>query len=146
MISKNIFYMLKKTYKNPCSIKGRSSRKEYTVFLLSYFIVFYCLYFLTLQEIHVVITILTFLFLLITAVVSFCLNIRRLHDINISGWWHLFYIIITSLIYFYFVGKDDGFSIRTKVIEYGSFALMEMFLIFTKGTQGANRYGEPPQH
>ena len=145
----DIFISFFYTCKNIMDIKGRANRRQYV-----YYLIVQIIFNISLYPIHTLYLSKTPYFILyfilvvqaIFALVSLSLNIRRLHDINISGWWYLFYIIITSLIYFYFVGKDDGFSIRTKVIAYGTFVFMELFLTFTKGTEGENRYGEPPQH
>jgi|TARA_B110000503_G_C7045563_1_gene370089 uncharacterized membrane protein YhaH (DUF805 family) len=145
----NIFTSFISTCKNIIDFKNRADRKQYI-----YYVIVQIIFNISLYPIHTLYLsktpyfILYFILLVqaIFALVLLSLNIRRLHDINISGWWYMFYIIMTSLIYFYFVGKDDGFSIRTKIIAYGTFVFMKLFLIFTKGTQGTNRYGKPPQH
>ena len=67
-----------------------------------------------------------------------------MHDFNVSGWWLILYIIITSLIFFYFVGKDNSFSLTSKIIGYGSLITLKLFLIFKKGSLTTNKYGEPP--
>ena len=60
------------------------------------------------------------LFLLITAVPSLAVSIRRLHDIDRSGWWSLL-IVIPFL---------------------GTIWLLVLFCL--KGTPGENRFGEDP--
>jgi|TARA_B110000503_G_C7021612_1_gene360031 uncharacterized membrane protein YhaH (DUF805 family) len=143
IMKNNIFSIIKKTYKNPCTIKGRSSRKEYIVFLLSFFIVFYCLYFLISQKIHFIITVLTFLFLLVTAVVSFCLTIRRLHDVNFSSYWIV--ITIPLFIVSFIAEIKTSNSIYFDLVIFYS-TIQSLLLCFFKGTKGTNRYGEPPQY
>ena len=60
------------------------------------------------------------LFFLSIAQVFFVTH-RRLHDLNASGWWQL----ITF-------------------IPFGQ--MLMIAFIFFKGTEGVNRYGEPPQY
>lgn len=145
----NIFTSFLGTCRKIIDFKSRSSRTEYI-----YYMMVLILFNISLYPIHtsyiteIPIFILYFsLFVQATfIIISISLNIRRLHDINISGWWYLFYIIITSLVYFYFVGKDDGFSLRAKIFAYSTFVLMKLFLIFFKGTPGPNKYGPPPEY
>lgn len=142
-MKKNIWYVLKKTYKNPYKIKGRSSRKEYITFLLSFFIIFYFLYFLTFQKIHFIISVLTFLFLAATAIISFCLTVRRLHDINFSGCWVFITIplFIVTFIMEYKISNPIYFDF---VVGYST--IQGILLCFFKGTEGPNKYGDPPEY
>jgi uncharacterized membrane protein YhaH (DUF805 family) len=145
----NIFISFWDTCKKIIDFKSRANRTEYI-----YYIIVQVIYNISLYPIHTLYLKKTPLFVLyffvliqiIFVLITFSLNIRRLHDINISGLWYILYIIVTSLIYFYFVGKDDGFSLRTKIIGYSSFVFMKLFLIFFKGTPGANKYGDPPEY
>ena len=65
--------------------------------------------------------------------------VRRLHDLNFSGWWYLFFMTPISL----------GFSTVGKNIDklfYVSIAFLIIFIILMcrKGTPTTNKYGEPP--
>ena len=59
--------------------------------------------------------------LLIAAVVgSYMISIRRLHDLDKSGWWILvFFVAYVDIIF-------------------------SLYLLFAPGTHGYNRYGEDP--
>jgi uncharacterized membrane protein YhaH (DUF805 family) len=105
--------------------KGRGSRKEYVIkFLLILFfgitwdytkkytnnkiIEFFYVFFLGASLIMMVFQYIP-------------LSIRRLHDLNASGW----YVLLTFA-------------------PFGQFLIL--WLMFKKGTEGVNRYGEPPQY
>lgn len=61
------------------------------------------------------------LILLIYCVQIIPLIHRRLHDLNLSGWWQLMMIIPCG-------------------------QLMMIGFIFFKGTEGPNKYGDPPEY
>ena len=148
MIS-NIFFSFFNTCKKITKLKNRASRREYiyyTIVLIAFNILLYPIHSIFLQQIPLVILYFFLLVQTIFVLITLSLNIRRLHDINISILWYIFYIIVTSLIYFYFVGKDDGISLRAKMFAYSSFIFMKLFFIFFKGTEGLNKYGPPPEY
>ncbi|WPY01556.1 DUF805 domain-containing protein (plasmid) [Candidatus Trichorickettsia mobilis] len=108
------------------TFKGRSDRKEYILksllFILCFIIWSYSGNFssnnnflLKLYEIII------FILLLIMFLQSIPLNVRRLHDVNCSGWW--------TLISF---------------IPFGQPVML--FLMIIKGTSGTNKYGEEPTY
>jgi uncharacterized membrane protein YhaH (DUF805 family) len=53
-------------------------------------------------------------------IVSLSINVRRLHDLNMSGWWYLAFLI-------------PGINV-----------ILGLILLFFKGTEGPNRYGTDP--
>ena len=67
------------------------------------------------------------------------LTIRRFHDINLSGWWYLFYCVLPlAIILIAFVSS-----------LYLMFLLLIMFIYFVylmakKGTEGPNEFGNDP--
>lgn len=63
-----------------------------------------------------------FVWVLILALVipSLSITVRRLHDINYSGWWYL--LVVVPVV---------GF-------------LVYLVLLFWRGTKGANRFGQDP--
>lgn len=139
----NILHVLKNTYRRPLNIKGRSNRKEHNIFLLSFFSIFYFLYFLVLQKIHFIIPVITFLFLTVSAIIGFCLTIRRLHDINFSSYWIL--ITIPLLIIGFIVEIKTSNSIFFEfIIVY--LTIQSLLLCLLKGTEGINKYGPPPEY
>lgn len=118
--------------KNYLTVEGRAGRKEFwyflliflTVLVISTVVLFYVVYNIGSSS-HPVLSILVwviylfiFCWLLFTFIPLISVSIRRLHDINLSGWWLLLY----------FTG-------------IGSLALIIMFCIDSKPTE--NRWGKP---
>ena len=110
--------------------KGRSGRQEYILrFLMMWFSLFLCnitsKFFHSINENTVMLLFSVFLLficvvLLVLSVIQvFFVTHRRLHDLNASGWWQLVTFIPSG-------------------------QLLMIGFIFFKGTQGANKYGEPP--
>ncbi len=110
--------------------KGRSGRQEYILrFLMMWFSLLLCniagKFFQSINE-NIVILLFS-VFLLFICVVLLALSViqvffvthRRLHDLNASGWWQL-----------------------VTFIPFGQ--ILMIGFIFFKGTDGPNKYGEPP--
>jgi hypothetical protein len=132
--------------------QGRTSRKELWLFLICSMLlmfilegIFFILSILAssgyiLKDISFLLKLsinsLFFIFFTIPLIAVF---VRRLHDLNFSGWWYLFFMTPISL----------GFSTVGKNVDklfYVSIALLILFifLMCKKGTPGPNKYGEPP--
>lgn len=113
--------------KNPFQIKGRSNKKEYiiniSIFVL---LILVRIYFfdqyrgVEKSNLIIILNIFTACLLLLWIIQYFSLAIRRLHDLNTSGW----YVLLTF-------------------IPFGQFLIL--WLMFKKGTEGTNRYGEQPK-
>ena len=108
------------------TLKGRSSRKEYIYkFIISF--IFFILAVYTkdkcLEATIINIVYLGILIILIDILIIqyFPLAIRRLHDLNASGW----YILLMF-------------------VPFGQ--LLILWLMFKKGTTGPNKYGDPPKY
>ena len=73
------------------------------------------------------------------------LIVRRLHDLNINGW--PFFIIFNLVIvtFLFFVDKDFLFENITLSI-YSLLVIINAPLLFIKGTEGVNRFGEPQKN
>ena len=112
---------------NLFSFKGRASRKEYIVKLITIIIIFFILqlnleyenphnnwFFIIILGISVVLA-------WIAIFQYFPLAVRRLHDFNVEGW----FVLISF-------------------VPFGQ--LLILWLMFKKGTDGVNDYGEPPQY
>ncbi len=85
----------------------RSSRKEFWYWQLFRILMFLSITYLESLGLSGLLFISNFIFLIPEIAVS----IRRLHDINKSGWWILLTITIIGiipLIYFYCIKGDDG--------------------------------------
>lgn len=68
--------------------------------------------------------------LVIQAALILQVTIRRLHDINLSGWWVLLCAVLFYIEQFYIVSILG--------------AIFLLILILKKGTKGPNRFGEDP--
>ncbi|NQV77659.1 MAG: DUF805 domain-containing protein [Lutibacter sp.] len=114
-------------FKRLFSFKGRSSRKEYTArLLLIIFIMILWTYTIDLYDNKD--NLFSFIYIvslgtfgIIMFFQYFPLTIRRLHDLNASGW----YVLITFL-------------------PFGQFLIL--WSIFKKGTQGSNKFGDSPDN
>lgn len=68
------------------------------------------------------------LFFLGTVIPSIAVNVRRLHDRDLSGWWYL------------------GFLVLSNVPYLGALvSLAYVVVMFLPGTPGPNRFGEDPK-
>ncbi|MCE2731538.1 MAG: DUF805 domain-containing protein [Rickettsiaceae bacterium] len=113
--------------RNLFSFKGRASRKEYIVKLITIVIIFFILQ-LNLEYIDendswvlIILSCISVLLAYISIFQYFPLAIRRLHDLNSSGW----FVLISF-------------------VPFGQ--LLILWLMFKKGTDGVNDYGEPPTY
>jgi uncharacterized membrane protein YhaH (DUF805 family) len=108
---------------NLFSLNGRSKRKEYVV-RLSLTVSIFVTWVYTedyIQDVNwfSMLYVMGFCFLVFIAFFQYIpLAVRRLHDLNSSGW----YVLITFL-------------------PFGQ--LLILWLMFKKGTPGSNKYGEP---
>ena len=122
-----IRYIIKLLTNNLFFLKGRASRKEYVCRVL-----FFIFLLLLNNEISrynpsptplylAILAIILSLLLLIYTLQYFFLAVRRLHDLNSSGW----FVLISF-------------------VPFGQ--LLILWLMFKKGTDGVNDYGEPPDY
>jgi len=114
--------------KNIFFIKGRSNKREYCLSIsLFILIVIFRIYYIDQfrgidkSTFVVMLNIITALFLFLWILQYFPLSIRRLHDLNASGW----YVLLTF-------------------VPFGQ--LLILWLMFKKGTTGPNKYGPPPEY
>ena len=90
---KNIIKILVEPYKKFVDFTGRARRREYWLFILSYWV--------GAMLIAVLSDIMALAFLLLATIPMISVSVRRLHDINKSGWWFL--IMFIPIIGFYFI-------------------------------------------
>ena len=108
---------VKSCFRRYVDFQGRSSRSEYWWFILFYIIVYVVL--LLAAAVVPILGILALVFVLAIILPSLAVSIRRLHDLDKSGWWILIsFVPIIGLILLYW------------------FCL--------KGTDGDNRFGPDP--
>jgi len=154
--------------------KGRARRAEYWQFILFQFLVGFVLSFVaTLSGKGSPLNILSVIFSLAMLIPTYAVSVRRLHDINRSGWWLLLpsaVFAVTLLIFVFTQGMAMAESLsgmpssqlspadmmRGSVSAVGSFmawVVLPTFLacvvtfIFhvTPGTEGSNRFGPDPK-
>jgi uncharacterized membrane protein YhaH (DUF805 family) len=129
------------------TLKGRSRRLEYGVFLLFSFAVGFIGGIVDallasvagFSFVNVVLSLLLF-------IPSITVSVRRLHDINLSGWWILSPIVIFAVtaLFLYLMQPQNLFSI---IVGFGFCMLFNiaftLFLIFKDGVPEENKWGEP---
>ncbi|MFC4740292.1 DUF805 domain-containing protein [Flavobacterium ponti] len=112
---------------NYANFEGRARRKEYWSYLLVYFLIFLPIYVLTIGSIVSESAvfgslggILMVIFALGMFIPNLAVSVRRLHDVNKSGW-----TLLLGLIPFV--------------------SLYLLYLYFSEGTNGPNDYGNDPK-
>lgn len=115
----NEFMMVIKNY---AGFSGRAGRKEYWMFYLIYMLILIGLSILGAMlpvSMASMFSILIGIFVLALLIPTIAVNVRRLHDSDRSGWWMLLSLIPLAGLYV-------------------------LYLLIIEGTQGANRFGNPP--
>ena len=111
--NENFIGLYLKALKQYTVIDGRSSRSEYWYFMLVFMLGIFILTIIDLMigtyADEVGLGILGGVFTLVNLIPSITIAIRRLHDINKSGWWYFINIIplIGPLVFFYFTIIDS---------------------------------------
>ena len=108
------------------SLNGRSNRKEYIARILLTFLIFFSWpYIKNWKQEQFHLSLICGLVLVVCMLVSliqyFPLSVRRLHDLNTSGW----YVFLTF-------------------VPFCQFFIL--WLMFKEGTEGPNKYGEEPKY
>lgn len=142
-------------WKRYFDFKGRTSRSNFWWAILGQFIV--SIFVGVLANILTSDAVNT-LWSLVTLIPGLSLNVRRLHDVDRSGWWIvLVYVPIvlfvvsltltTASLVMSAEAASGGFGLAT--IVFGLLALIVaiyfIILFVKKGVQGENRYGMPDQ-
>ncbi|MFK7973653.1 MAG: DUF805 domain-containing protein [Rickettsiaceae bacterium] len=133
----NILLYFKKFFKT----KGRDGRKVFFIFTI--------IYYLLNMILDVIIDksnfFLEYLLIIILFISYFNFTIRRLHDLNISGWMFVFINVILFLIYYY-IYETSFFQQYCSIIFWIVTISLIIPLIIVKGTEGPNKYGNPPKY
>ena len=129
-----IFTLLKKCF----NFSGRAARLEFWMWYVSSFIVLISFFVLLELDYFRV-------FLLIFIILSFiplsALLVIRLHDIDISGWYILFIIIIfilNNVLEFPTENQQFGIKVISNIVY-----LWFLYWLCKKGNKNANRFGIP---
>ncbi|MBF95796.1 MAG: Inner membrane protein YhaI [Alphaproteobacteria bacterium MarineAlpha9_Bin4] len=131
----NFFQAINICFKKYTVLKGRANRAEYWYWRLFEFFLAYISFRLdniffgenTSGSFSLFIFFFTFL-------PGICVSVRRLHDVNKSGWWLL--LPFLGMIFFFFT-KNTNMSIILSVISF----LILLFWFLSPGTRGENRFG-----
>lgn len=138
-------------FKKYAVFKGRASRSEFWYFFLFNTIVslvttlvFLLLIFLLGKEKWMILP--SFLLMIYSFVIilpSSAVYVRRLHDVGVSGWWYLVYVVLSVL---GGVCQICNISIAS-VLMFITISMGIFMFIFTlmKGGKGENKYGPMPE-
>lgn len=134
--------------KNLFGFKGRARRREYIIRTLTMAVLLYCwqqvkddynnsssIFIIYLGVVYVIIGI-------IYIMQFFFLLVRRLHDLNLRGWWIIVFIFVPFCILTMAI-------INQNITNNIALCLPIIFLLYTackKGNSSANKYGEPPEY
>ena len=125
MIEKSLFtYFIEAFTKNYVNFKGRARRKEYWGFTLFYALIFAILGAFAFTGIGVILFLVVFV---VTLPPSISLTVRRLHDINLSGWFTLYMLIMLI-----------------PVIGEGIAIIISIVIGVVQGSAESNKFGENP--
>ena len=124
-------------FRKYATFRGRSARQEYVVFTIANFI---------LSALLGLIPVVGGIFGLIIIIPGIAVAVRRLHDLNKSGWWLLapYGIMLIGLIGIAATVEEGRAAVWVWVIALGGLAalIMSIWMIFTRGTIGCNRFGD----
>ena len=125
MIEKSLFtYFIEAFTKNYSNFKGRARRKEYWGFTLFYALIFAILGAFAFTGIGVILFLVVFV---VTLPPSISLTVRRLHDINLSGWFTLYMLIMLI-----------------PVIGEAIAIIISIVIGVVQGSAESNKFGENP--
>lgn len=142
---------IKLANKRSFSFKGRSSRSEYWWTFLAFYIAMFILMIpiiliamIRSEELLIGVVIIIGVLFLYLMIMFITLTVRRLHDLNHSGWCCLGYMVAIFIANILSAITDSlEFS---SIIALGSLVLNIIWIVFmaTPGTQGVNAYGINP--
>lgn len=88
-----------------------------------------------------------FIYFIVLFVFSFVASIavtwRRFHDMNLSGWWYLAFLVYGLVVDILLELPTISETLDIIIISAGLLNIVLIILVFTKrGTKGENRYGD----
>ncbi|WP_439327593.1 DUF805 domain-containing protein [Lonepinella sp. BR2357] len=134
-------YFVRSMTKNYANFKGRSRRKEFWGTTLFASIFFWLLVGISLYVSYslrnITIYMVTFcIWTLATIIPSLSLQVRRLHDMNLSGWW----LILVYVVFFFIAMAEQVF------LQFSILSVIAWIIFFSiNGTKGENRFGADPK-
>ncbi|WPY01769.1 DUF805 domain-containing protein (plasmid) [Candidatus Trichorickettsia mobilis] len=138
---KDIFNILiKNIFINYFKFSGRTSRKEYLIYCISYLIIDYFLQ-------RKLPFLWYFIYIIYIFIPSLSIAFRRLHDFNFSGIVILCAIIFVIAVTMFFDNYDIKFinDRLTTYFIYTLFISLDVVPGLIPGNSGSNKYGEPPE-
>ena len=139
-IIKDIFNILTKNiFINYFKFSGRTSRKEYLIFVIFYS---FADYFLE----YVLTHLWYFIYIIFILIPNLSITFRRLHDFNFSG-IVILYVIIFIIIAAIFFENFDIKNFDVRLISYFIYTIGILLILIPgliPGTSSSNKYGEPP--
>ncbi|MEM9757039.1 MAG: DUF805 domain-containing protein [Pseudomonadota bacterium] len=126
---------------------GRSIRSEYWFWTLFVFLVSIPLQLLTL--VAPILLILSLIFSIATMIPGLAVTIRRLHDLDRTGWWTVVPAGLVSVGYAILIpaivnGRNPSVIAYVPFIAAFAFGILLLVWFCTKGTDGPNRFGDDP--
>lgn len=129
------------------NFSGRAPRAEFWWFFFYIIAIIFVIGILSVTTNVVAFGLLTDIWLIVVALPTISVSIRRLHDINLSGWhylWTLFPAVFGSILYLF-----NDFLPETVFIILAmgcDFIIILLFFMWftTKGDQDENRFGPDP--
>lgn len=132
-------------FKKYATFRGRSARQEYAVFTVANSVLSYVLGLIPANG--SVLGLIPALFCLAIIIPWLAVAVRRLHDLNKSGWLLLvpYAVMIVAFIGGQVVKADSGNPTGWFVllcISGIAMFIMSLWMLFAKGTEGSNRFGD----
>jgi uncharacterized membrane protein YhaH (DUF805 family) len=138
-IKNDLVYILKNTLFN---FNGRISRSEFFGRIMSLNLISYIFIEPIKNESSMF---LQLLLLIIYMYVLINIHVKRLHDINFSGWYCVFYFTPLALYFLCFITKYEfliGLIMSAWNLIFGINIISNLILLFISGNSYKNRYGE----
>ena len=127
--------------------KGRASRKEYLSFLIfNSLLLFLMGVLINISSSNIFIITLAGVYKLISIFPSISVTVRRVHDLNLSAWWCTILIVLFSMLIPFIKISTNIIALCALIILGISIFILSLFVIFKKGTDGVNDYGQPLEY
>lgn len=141
---RNVFSSYGDCFKKYFDFKGRSTRFEYWSFVLVNFLI--NVFLSILEGVDEQGEVLSLLYSLAALIPGISVQVRRLHDINRSGWWLFGYVAVAFCFGFYLGWSEDGGNDSVVGVLALAFIIATIVMLVwmcIKSDEKANDYGEP---